>query len=133
MTDGWGHLDALALESVGEAASEGVTLSRVIGLIDYVDRTVLNHHEAERTLRRLLGSGLVDELRGLFRRTAAGEGIHNSCPSASPREKVRCLQNHLSTTVRCTPSVEWSLTRDAFDSAVREYHEEVRRAIDRQR
>jgi hypothetical protein len=132
MADGWEHLDALALESVGEAASDGVTLSRVIGLIDYVDRTVLNHHEAERTLRRLLGSGLVEEVRGLFRRTAAGEGIHNSCPSASPREKVRCVQNHLSATVQCTPSVEWSLARAAFESAVSEYHAEMRRAIDRQ-
>ena len=132
MADEWEHLDSRALESVGEAASEGVTLSRVIGLIDFIDRTVLNHHEAERTLRRLIGSGLVEEVRGLFRRTAEGEGVHTLCPSATPRERVRYIQAHLSATVQCTPSVQWSLARAAFESAVSEHHEEMRRAIDRE-
>jgi hypothetical protein len=132
MADTWEHLDALALESVGDAASEGVSLSRMIGLIDYVDRTVLNHHEAERTLRRLYGSGLVEENQGLIRRSAAGQRVHDSCPPTAPREKVRCVQNHLLSKVPNTPSAEWSLSREAFESALTEYHEEMRRIIDRQ-
>lgn len=48
---------------VEEVGSVGlVAVGGVIGLIDYIDRTVLNHHEAERTLRRLIGSGLVEEV-----------------------------------------------------------------------
>jgi hypothetical protein len=83
----------LALESVGDADSNGIELSRVLGLIDYVNRTVLNHDETERTLRRLLGSGLAVETLDGFRRTTAGQDLHARCPSKFPLDRARWIES----------------------------------------
>jgi hypothetical protein len=93
VADTWDILDALALESVGDADSNGIELSRVLGLIDYVNRTVLNHDETERTLRRLLGSGLAVETLDGFRRTTAGQDLHARCPSKFPLDRARWIES----------------------------------------
>ena len=124
--------DALALESVGDADSSGVELSRVLGLIDYVNRTVLNHDETERTLRRLLGSRLVVETRGGFRRTAAGQEVHDRCPSKYSLDRARWIENHLQQQVQCEAHADWTLPSATFDLALSQYLDEMRRLVGRE-
>jgi hypothetical protein len=127
----WDQIDALAFESVGEASSDGVEPARVIGLIDYVDRTVLTREEMERTLQRLLGSGLVEETNHRFRRTAAGQELHSACPSTLPRDRAPWIESRLRDRINCQPAADWSLAAAEFDFAVNAYHEEMRRLTER--
>jgi hypothetical protein len=131
VADTWDILDALALESVGDADSNGIELSRVLGLIDYVNRTVLNHDETERTLRRLLGSGLVAETRDGFRRTAAGQELHARCPSKFPRDRARWIESRLLQQVPCVAHADWTLPSATFDLALSQYFDEMRRLLGR--
>lgn len=131
VADTWDILDALALESVGDADSNGIELSRVLGLIDYVNRTVLNHDETERTLRRLLGSGLVAETRDGFRRTAAGQELHARCPSKFPLDRARWIESHLLQQVQCVAHADWTLPSATFDLALSQYFDEMRRLLGR--
>ena len=131
VADTWDALDALALESVGDAESSGIELSRVLGLIDYVNRTVLNHDETERTLRRLMGSGLVVETRGGFRRTAAGQEVHDRCPSKFSLDRGRWIENHLQQHIQCEAHADWTLPSATFDLALSQYLDEMRRIVGR--
>jgi hypothetical protein len=129
--DAWDNIDALAFESVGDASSDGVEMSRILGFIDYVDRTVLNHAEMERALQRLLGSGLVEETTHGFRRTATGQELHARCPSTFPRDRARWIERFLHDRIVCQPTTNWSLPIAHFTSALAAYHEEMRRLIER--
>jgi hypothetical protein len=129
-SSGWKFLDALVLASVGDGASVGVGLSRVIGLVDYVDRVVLRHGEAERTLQRLVGSGLVEQVDGMLRRTVSGQSLHDSCPPTAMWVQLRCIEQQLIARIPCTPSSDWSLSADEFASAVLTYRDEMRRTTD---
>lgn len=131
MSDAWDCIDALAFESVGDAGSAGVGLSRMLGFIDYVDRTVLNHAEMEQTLQRLLGSQLVEETTVGFRRTAAGQELHVRCPSRFPRDRAPWIESYLSDRIDCKPTTAYLLPVEQFTSALSAYHEDMRRLIER--
>lgn len=131
MPDAWAYIDALVFDSVGDAGSDGVEMSRILGFVDYVDRTVLNHAEMEGTLQRLLGSGLVEETTHGFRRTAAGQDLRARCPSTLPRDRARWIEHVLRDRIGCQPTTSWSLPVAHFSSATTAYHEEMRRLIER--
>ena len=121
----WEHLDALVLESAGEAGSDGVGLTRLIGLVDYVDRTVLPSDEMQSILARLIGSGLVEEADGRFRRTTAGQELHSLCPAKAPRDRARWIATYLRDRVECVSDDEWSLSSARYHAALHAYRDEM--------
>ena len=49
-----------------------------------------------------------------------------------PRERASWIEAWLSDRVNCEPLTSWTLPTDRFDSAVDEYHEEMRRLMERE-
>ena len=131
VSDGWDHFDALALESIGERESDGVGLTRIIGLVDYVDRMVLTHDEMEQALGRLLAAGLIEETNLNFRRTTLGQELHSRSPATTSIDRARWIMTYLQDRINCPSTDEWSLPHGAFENALTAYHEEMRRLIER--
>ena len=114
----WEYHDALVFTAVGDHTSEGVGLDRILLIIDFAERIDVTREETENILRRLLGSGVVEELDFQFRLTAAGQELQDRCPAVMSRARVRWVLTHLRYQVACRPLQDWSLPAATFDAAL---------------
>jgi hypothetical protein len=129
--DEWGYVDALVLDCAGDAGSGGVELARIIGLVDYVNRTVLRHDEIEPVLRGLIGSRLVEQVDDRYRRTISGEEVRVRCPSKLPRDRANWIADYLAAHIDAQPDAGWSLPSASFESALTGYLDEMQRLRER--
>ena len=132
MTTDWLDSDAWFFECVGALMPRGGDLRRVIGLGNYINKSVFNHGEIEGAVRRLSGSGLLDVDDLHFRLTEAGEAIRAQAPKgADVYQRMRWFSQYLRNRVECTEREDWRLSRSTYDQAFHDYQAEMRAAIER--
>lgn len=116
-------MDATGLVFSAIAVREGTELSELIATVDYLNRTVLYTEEFEGAIGNLLGRGLIEEFEPLrFRPTEAGIALwaRTEGDGGVIKRMIR-----LSSLIPDGPSVEWSVDRQAFESAEASYRQRM--------
>ena len=129
MTEEWADIDAVLFECVARRGRSNADLTYIIYEADYINRMVYHRAEMETALRKLLGSGLIVETERGFSVTRSGKAVRKAAPRGSVYERMEWIREHVDDRVSGGTDSEWTLSSDAYESALAQYRSEMRAAI----
>ena len=108
----------MVLHAVAAVGRRGQNLHGIVYEADYSNRMVYHRDEMEGALRRLIGSGLVTDRAGRYRVTRTGRSVYKQTRAKFDDEHRRQILVLLVESVPCTPTTDWSLAAEIYESAV---------------